>query len=61
MDINTGIRIFATLNLLFKQLIYRALAEAYISESQAAELLGLPVIKFHQYQQRTLDFDPVTH
>jgi hypothetical protein len=46
---------------LFKQLIYRALAEAYISESQAAELLGLPVIKFHQYQQRTLDFGPVTH
>ena len=59
MDINTGIRIFATLNLLFKQLIYRALAEAYISESQAAELLGLPVIQFHQ--QRTLDFDSVTH
>jgi Zn-dependent peptidase ImmA (M78 family)/DNA-binding XRE family transcriptional regulator len=45
--------------LLFKQLIYRALAESYISESKAAELLGLPVIKFHQ--QRTLDFDPVTH
>lgn len=45
--------------LLFKQLIYRALAESYISESKAAELLGLPVIQFHQ--QRTLDFDSVTH
>jgi Zn-dependent peptidase ImmA (M78 family)/DNA-binding XRE family transcriptional regulator len=45
--------------ILFKQLVYRALAEDYISESTAAELLGLSVIKFHQ--QRTLDFDPVTH
>jgi Zn-dependent peptidase ImmA (M78 family)/transcriptional regulator with XRE-family HTH domain len=45
--------------ILFKQLVYRALAEDYISESKAAELLGLSVIKFHQ--QRTLDFDPVTH
>jgi Zn-dependent peptidase ImmA (M78 family)/transcriptional regulator with XRE-family HTH domain len=45
--------------LLFKQLVYRALAEDYISESKAAELLGLSVIKFHQ--QRTLDFEPVTH
>ena len=45
--------------LLFKQLVYRALAEDYISESKAAELLGLSVIKFHQ--QRTLDFEQVTH
>lgn len=46
--------------LLFKQLVYRALAEDYFSESKAAELLGLPVAKFHQ--QRTLEsLEPVTH
>ncbi|MCF6211028.1 MAG: ImmA/IrrE family metallo-endopeptidase [Gammaproteobacteria bacterium] len=33
---------------LFKQLTYRALAEAYIGESKAAELLGLSLIQFHQ-------------
>ena len=45
---------------LFKQLVYRALAEGYFTESKAAELLGLSVAKFHQ--QRTLDsFEPVTH
>jgi len=45
---------------LFKQLVYRALAENYFTESKAAELLGLSVAKFHQ--QRRLDcFGPVTH
>jgi Zn-dependent peptidase ImmA (M78 family)/DNA-binding XRE family transcriptional regulator len=46
--------------ILFKQLVYRALAEAYFTESKAAELLGLPVTKFHQ--QRTLEsLEPITH
>lgn len=45
--------------ILFKQLVYRALAEDYFTESKAAELLNLPVIKFHQ--QRTLGgFETVT-
>lgn len=38
---------------LFSQLVYRALAEDYFTESKAAELLGLAVAKFHQ--QRTLN------
>lgn len=33
---------------LFKQLAYRALAEEYIGESKAAELLGLSLIQFHK-------------
>ncbi|MDD5274375.1 MAG: XRE family transcriptional regulator [Methylovulum sp.] len=46
--------------ILFKQLVYRALAEDYFTESKAAELLGLPVVKFHQ--QRMLEsLEPVTH
>ncbi len=46
--------------LLFKQLVFRALAEDYFTESKAAELLGLPVAKFHQ--QRMLEsLEPVTH
>lgn len=46
--------------ILFKQLVYRALAEDYFSESKAAELLGLPVARFHQ--QRMLEsLEPVTH
>ncbi len=45
---------------LFKQLVYRALAEEYFTEAKAAELLGLPVVKFHQ--QRTLEsLEPITH
>jgi Zn-dependent peptidase ImmA (M78 family)/DNA-binding XRE family transcriptional regulator len=32
---------------LFKQLVYRALAEDRLSESKAAELLGMSVIDFH--------------
>jgi hypothetical protein len=44
--------------LLFKQLVYRALAEGYFTESKAAELLGFSVANFHQ--QRTLDsLDPL--
>lgn len=46
--------------ILFKQLVYRALAEDYFGESKAAELLGLPVAQFHQ--QRMLEtLEPVTH
>lgn len=46
--------------ILFKQLVYRALAEDYFTESKAAELLGLPVVKFHQ--ERVLEtLEPTTH
>lgn len=33
---------------LFKQLVLRALAERYIGESKAAELLVMPIAKFHK-------------
>lgn len=33
---------------LFEQLIYRALAEQFISESKAAEFLGVPLMQFHK-------------
>jgi len=36
---------------LFDQLVYRALAEQYISESKAAELLGIPMMRFHKERQ----------
>ena len=36
---------------LFEQLVYRALAELYISESKAAELLGIPMMRFHRTRQ----------
>jgi Zn-dependent peptidase ImmA (M78 family)/DNA-binding XRE family transcriptional regulator len=36
---------------LFEQLVYRALAEQYISEGKAAELLGLPMMRFHKERQ----------
>ncbi|MCC2637828.1 MAG: transcriptional regulator [Moraxellaceae bacterium] len=36
---------------LFEQLVYRALAEDYLSESHAAELLGIPLMRFHQVRQ----------
>ena len=36
---------------LFEQLVYRALAEQYISENKAAELLGIPLMRFHQERQ----------
>ena len=34
--------------ILFKQLVYRALAESWIGESKAAELLGMPLARFHR-------------
>ena len=36
---------------LFDQLVYRALAEQYISEGKAAELLGIPMMRFHKERQ----------
>lgn len=33
---------------LFEQLVYRALAEQYLSEAKAAELLGIPLMQFHR-------------
>ena len=38
---------------LFEQLVYRALAEQLISESKAAELLGIPQLQF--YRQRWME------
>jgi hypothetical protein len=35
----------------FNQLVYRALAEHYISEAKAAELLGLPMMRLHKERQ----------
>ncbi len=36
---------------LFDQLVYRALAEQYICEGKAAELLGIPMMRFHKERQ----------
>lgn len=36
---------------LFDQLVYRALAEQFISEGKAAELLGIPMMRFHKERQ----------
>lgn len=36
---------------LFEQLVYRALGEEYVSESKAAELLGIPMMRFHKERQ----------
>lgn len=36
---------------LFGQLVYRALAEKYISEGKAAEFLGIPMMQFHKERQ----------
>lgn len=36
---------------LFQQLVYRALAEQFIAESKAAELLGIPMMRFHKERQ----------
>ncbi|NCC32502.1 MAG: helix-turn-helix domain-containing protein [Chloroflexia bacterium] len=36
---------------IFDQLVYRALAEQYISEGKAAELLGIPMMRFHKQRQ----------
>lgn len=38
---------------LFEQLVYRALSEGIVSESKAAELMGMPLMRFHQ--QRKLE------
>lgn len=35
----------------FEQLVYRALAEQFVSETKAAELLGVPMMKFHKDRQ----------
>lgn len=45
---------------LFEQLVYRALAENYISEGKAAELLGIPMMRFHKERQLDL-LDVVAH
>ena len=45
---------------LFDQLVYRALGEQYISEGKAAELLGIPMMRFHK--ERLLEWsDAVAH
>jgi len=36
---------------LFEQLVHRALGEQYVSESKAAELLGIPAMRFHAERQ----------
>lgn len=43
--------------LLFQQLVYRALAESLITESKAAELLGLPLARFHQTRRLELQHE----
>ncbi|MEJ2415865.1 MAG: hypothetical protein P8Y45_02805 [Exilibacterium sp.] len=45
---------------LFQQLVYRALAEQFIAESKAAELLGIPMMRFHKERQLESS-DAVTH
>lgn len=39
---------------LFEQLVYHALAEQYISEGKAAELLGIPMMRFHKERRLEL-------
>lgn len=36
---------------LFDQLVYRALAEKYIDEGKAAELMNIPMMRFHKERQ----------
>ena len=45
---------------LFQQLVCRALGEGIISESKAAELLQMPLMRFHQIR-KLKSFDAVTH
>ncbi|MCO7633670.1 XRE family transcriptional regulator [Pseudomonas guariconensis] len=45
---------------LFQQLVYRALGEGILSESKAAELLGVTVFQFHQARKLEL-LDAVAH
>lgn len=46
--------------LLFQQLVCRALGEGIISESKAAELLQIPLMRFHQIR-KLKSFDAVTY
>ena len=46
--------------ILFKQLVYRALAEDWIGESKAAELLSMPLSRFHR-ERKLEGADAVTH
>lgn len=46
--------------ILFKQLVYRALAEDWIGESKAAELLGMPLSRFHR-ERKLESIDAVAH
>lgn len=46
--------------ILLEQLVYRALAEGYVGESKAAELLGQPLIEFHR-QRRLEGSSAATH
>jgi Zn-dependent peptidase ImmA (M78 family)/DNA-binding XRE family transcriptional regulator len=46
--------------ILFKQLVYRALAEDWIGESKAAELLGMPLARFHR-ERKLEGADAATH
>ena len=46
--------------LLFQQLVCHALGEGIISESKAAELLKMPLMRFHQIRKLKL-FDAITH
>lgn len=46
--------------LLFQQLVYRALGEGIISESKAAELLVMPIMKFHQERKLELQYAVVS-
>lgn len=41
----------------FKQLVCRALAEEYIGESKAAELLGMSVYRFHMSRKLEVDLE----
>lgn len=45
---------------LFEQLVYRALGEQFITESKAAELLGIPMMRFHKERQLE-SVDAVSH
>jgi Zn-dependent peptidase ImmA (M78 family)/DNA-binding XRE family transcriptional regulator len=45
---------------LFQQLVYRALGEHIVGESKAAELLGVPLMKFHQARKMELQ-DAAAH
>nr|WP_163501765.1 XRE family transcriptional regulator [Halomonas socia] len=50
----------AEVTLTFQQLVYRALGEGIVSESKAAELLGIPLMQFHQ-ERKLEQLDAVAH